>query len=114
LSGTAIVPFTRIPSNYAVELMEFFIPEYALVKIATNGYKSYNRSRKLAAGDSMDMGDALSQRNKDARSLDRILARALVGTGIQFFALQIVKAGAISGAPDDENEEDKQKSMTFT
>lgn len=114
LSGTAVVPFTRIPSNYAVELMEFFIPEYALAKIATNGYKSYNRSRKLAAGDSIDMGDVLSQRNKDARSLDRILARALVGTGIQFFALQIVKAGAISGAPDDENEEDKQKSMTFT
>lgn len=114
LAGTAVIPFTRIPSNYAVELMEFFIPEYALVKIGTNGYKSYSRSRKLAAGDSVDMGDVMSQRNKDARSLDRILARALVGTGIQFFALQIVKAGAISGGPDDENEEDKQKSMTFS
>ena len=114
LSGTAVVPFTRIPSNYAVELMEFFIPEYALAKIATNGYKSYNRSRKLAAGDSIDMGDVLSQRNKDARALDRILARALVGTGVQFFALQIVRAGAISGAPDDENEEDKQKAMTYS
>jgi hypothetical protein len=114
LAGTAVIPFTRIPSNYAVELMEFFIPEYALAKIATNGFKAFNRSRKIAAGEEIDQTETLTQRGKDARSLDRILARALVGTGIQFLALEMVKAGAISGAPDDENEEDKQKSMTYS
>lgn len=114
LAGTAVIPFTRIPSNYAVELMEFFIPEYALTKIASNGYKAYSRSQKIAAGEEIDQSETLRQRKKDARDLDRILARALVGTGIQFLALEMVKAGAISGSPDDENEEDKQKSMTYS
>jgi hypothetical protein len=114
LVGTGIIPFTRIPSNYAVELMEFFIPEYALVKVGVNGYRSFSRSRKIAAGEEIDQTETLRQRGKDARDLDRILARALVGTGIQFLALEMVKAGAISGAPGDENEEDKQKSMTYS
>ena len=113
LIGTSIVPFTRIPSNYALELTEFFLPEYALIKLASNGYKSYTRSRGLQDASSAEYAESLSERRDNARSMDRVLARALVGTGVQFIALQMVKAGAVSGAPDDENE-DKGSSMTYS
>jgi len=113
LSGTGIIPFTRIPSNYAVELMEFFVPEYAIAKIGINGYRAYNRSAKMAKGENLSPEEMANQRKSDARDADRVLARALVGTALQFAALQVVRAGAVSGAPDDENEEDKQKSMTY-
>ena len=113
LIGTSIIPFTRIPSNYALELLEFFLPEYALFKLGANGYKAYNRSRGLADASSADYAETLADRRDDARSLDRVLARALVGTGVQFIAQQMVMAGAVSGAPDDESE-DKGKSMTYS
>jgi hypothetical protein len=113
LAGTGIVPFTRIPSNYAVELMEFFVPEYALAKIGVNGYRAYNRSSKMAKGENLSPEEMAGQRTRDSRDVDRVLARALVGTGLQFVALHMVKGGAISGAPSDENEEDKGKSMSY-
>jgi len=113
LIGTSIIPFTRIPSNYALELLEFFLPEYALMKLGTNGYKAYTRSRGIADASSADYAETLADRRDDARSLDRVLARALVGTGVQFIAKQMVMGGAVSGAPDDENE-DKGKSMTYS
>jgi hypothetical protein len=113
LVGTGIIPFTRIPSNYALELLEFFLPEYALMKLGTNGYKAYTRSRGIVDASSADYEETLADRRDDARSMDRVLARALVGTGIQFIAKEMVMAGAVSGAPDDENE-DKGKSMTYS
>jgi len=114
LVGTSIIPFTRIPSNYALELMEFFLPEYALIKLAANGAKAYTRSRGLQDASSAEYAESLSERRDNARSLDRVLARALVGTGVQFIAVQMVKAGAVSGAPDDENEKDPGASMTYS
>lgn len=113
LIGTSVVPFTRIPSNYALELTEFFLPEYALIKLGVNGFKSYTRSRGLADASSEEYAESLVERRDNARDLDRVLARALVGTGVQFIALQMVKAGAVSGAPDDEGE-DKGSSMTYS
>jgi hypothetical protein len=95
-------------------LMEFFIPEYALTRLAVNGMRAYNRSRKMASGEELGQNETLRQRGLDARSADRVLARALVGTGLQFIALEVVKAGAVSGAPSDENEEDKQKSTSYS
>lgn len=113
LIGTGVVPFTRIPSNYALELMEFFLPEYALFKLGVNGAKAYRRSKITASGDSKAYAESLGQRRDDARNADRVLARALVGTGIQFMAVQMVKAGAVSGAPDDENPDDLGKGITY-
>lgn len=111
--GTSIIPFSRIPSNYAVELLEFFVPEYALVKIGiVGGARAVRRSQRAAKGE-LSAADSLSQRRADARDADRILARALIGTGIQFIALQAVKAGCVSGAPDDEGE-DKKQSQSFS
>jgi hypothetical protein len=113
IAGTSIIPFSRIPSNYAVELLEFFIPEYALVKIGIiGGARAVRRSQRAAKGE-LSAADSFNQRRADARDADRILARALIGTGIQFIALQAVKAGCVSGAPDDEGE-DKKQSQSFS
>ena len=113
--GTSIIPFTRIPVNYAVELLEFFIPEYALTKIGIEGgIKAVRRSSKLAKG-TMTVKEAAAQRRSEGRDADRILARALIGTGIQFLALQVVKFGCVSGAPDDETDDEKKsKAFSYT
>lgn len=113
--GTSIIPFTRIPVNYAVELLEFFIPEYALTKIGIEGgIKAVRRSSKLAKG-TMTVKEAAAQRRSEGRDADRILARALIGTGIQFLALQAVKFGCVSGAPDDETDDEKKsKAFSYT
>ncbi|NBX51616.1 hypothetical protein EBT25_17205, partial [bacterium] len=55
-----------------------------------------------------------NERRTEARNMDRVMARAMVGAGLQFIALEFVKAGALSGGPQDEKEDDKTKSADFT
>ena len=113
LFGTSTVPFTKIPSNYAVELAEFLVPEYALFKVANAGKKAYDRGQKLKSGSTTQEAFA-NERRTEARNMDRVMARAMVGAGLQFIALEFVKAGALSGGPQDEKEDDKTKSADFT
>jgi len=107
LVGVGVIPFTKIPTNYAIELIEFLIPEYALLKIGRVGYRKIKKKTK--------QGEVSHEKEiSDARDVDRILARALVGMGVQYIARLFFESGAVSGSPQDENEEDKQKSMTYT
>lgn len=111
LIGTSVVPFTKIPTNYAIELMEFLLPEYALAKMGVMGVKSVSRRLR---GKEISSDQMTETARKNSRDMDRILARALVGTGVQYMASLVARAGALSGSPSDENEEDKKKSNTFT
>lgn len=107
LVGLGVVPFTKIPTNYAIELVEFLIPEYALLKLGNVGYKKITKKTK--------QGEVSHEKEiSDARDVDRILARALVGMGAQYIARLFFESGAVSGSPQDENKEEKQKSMTYT
>jgi hypothetical protein len=110
LIGTGVVPFTRIPSNYAIELMEFLMPEYALAKMAVIGAKSVKRK---VSGKAIEGAEMSEKTRINSRDMDRILARALVGIGVQYVASLIARAGAATGSPSDENEEDKKKSNTY-
>ncbi len=110
LIGTGVVPFTRIPPNYAIELMEFLMPEYALAKMAVIGAKSVKRK---VSGKAIEGAEMSERARVNSRDMDRILARALVGIGVQYIASLIVRAGAATGSPSDENEDDKKKSNTY-
>lgn len=111
LIGTSVVPFTKIPTNYAIELIEFLLPEYALAKMGVMGVKSVSRRLR---GKEISSDQMTETARKNSRDMDRILARALVGTGVQYIASLVARSGALSGSPSDENEEDKKKSNTFT
>lgn len=113
LFGTGTIPFTKIPTNYAVELAEFLVPEYALFKVANAGKKAYDRNEKLKSGSTTAEAFA-EDRKREARDMDRVMARALVGAGMQYIALEFVKAGALSGGPQDEKEDDKIKSSDYS
>jgi hypothetical protein len=113
LFGTSTIPFTKIPTNYAVELTEFLVPEYALFKVANAGKKAYDRGQKLKSGATTQEAFA-NERRTEARNMDRVMARAMVGAGLQYIALEFVKAGALSGGPQDEKEDDKIKSSDFS
>jgi hypothetical protein len=110
LIGVSIVPFTKIPTNYAIELIEFLLPEYALAKMGVTATKSV--SRRLM-GKEISSDQMTETARKNSRDMDRILARALVGTGVQYIASLVARAGALSGSPSDENEEDKKKSNAY-
>jgi hypothetical protein len=69
--------------------------------------------KRKVKGETIDTADMSERARVNSRDMDRILARALVGIGVQYVASLIVKAGAVSGSPSDENEEDKEKSNTF-
>lgn len=110
LVGVSIIPFTKIPTNYAIELIEFLLPEYALAKMGVMATKSV--SRRLM-GKEISSDQMTETARKNSRDMDRILARALVGTGVQYIASLVARAGALSGSPSDENEEDKKKSNAY-
>ena len=108
--GTGVVPFTKIPTNYAVELMEFLIPEYALFKVGVQGKKRITRMLK---GDTRTAEEIQSETFKSNREMDRILGRAIAGATIQYVAGAIAQSGAVSGSPDDEENKGKARTVAY-
>jgi hypothetical protein len=108
--GTGVVPFTKIPTNYAVELMEFLIPEYALFKVGVQGKKRLTRMLK---GDTRTAEEIESETFKSNREMDRILGRAIAGATIQYVAGAIAQSGAVSGSPDDEENKGKARTLAY-
>jgi hypothetical protein len=108
--GTGVVPFTKIPTNYAVELMEFLIPEYALYKVGVQGKK---RVVRMLKGDTRTAEEIQSESFTSNREMDRILGRAIAGATIQYVAGAIAQSGAVSGSPDDEDNQGKARTLAY-
>jgi hypothetical protein len=108
--GTGVVPFTKIPTNYAVELMEFLIPEYALYKVGVQGK---NRVVRMLKGDTRTAEEIQSESFTSNREMDRILGRAIAGATIQYVAGAIAQSGAVSGSPDDEDNQGKARTLAY-
>jgi hypothetical protein len=97
---TTLIPYQKIPTNVAHELLQYSVPEIAIFELVYNYNKiaQVNSEIKNPRVSSKNKNKLIQERKTYAREINLSLARATIGTGLKFMAGIFADTYALSGS----------------